>query len=142
MTCTCPNPKRVSMGHGDHLRVANRPSFDNCSSCVVQACAQGWTTSWTTVQLHCKGRRAAKANLCRLPGGTATQGWGPWAVSVSCSHLKRSSPPPQLPMDTSSSSNTSSALLGSCCVGLNAQTHLCLKFSAQENKGTIEPSLN
>ena len=68
-----PNPKQ--MEHGHHRRVANRPSLDTCSSCVVKAHAQGWETSWDHCAAAQRGKRAAKANLARTPRGMATQGW-------------------------------------------------------------------
>lgn len=73
-----------------------------------------------------RGKSAAKANLARTSRGTATEGWD----------LGQSPCPApseeELPMDTSSSSNTASALLVSCCVGLDVQTHLWLNFRTWE----------
>lgn len=48
-TCAGPDTEWMLMGHGHHHRVANRPSLDTYSSCVVQAHAQSWETSWD----HC-----------------------------------------------------------------------------------------
>ena len=127
-----PNPKRMSMGHGHHHRVANRPSLDTCSSCVVQARCHGWETSWDHCAAALQRQKSCQGQPCQDARRHDHPGLRPWAATVSCSHLRRSSPPPQLPMDTSSSSNTASALLGSCCAGLDVQTHLWLNFRTRE----------
>lgn len=124
-TCAGTNPKWMSMGDGHHRTVANRPS-DTCNSCVVQTRAQGWETSWDHCAAALQRQKSCQGQPCQDTCRHSYPRLGPWAVPMSYSHLKRSSPPPQLPMDTSSFSNAVSALLGSCCAGLDVQTHLWL----------------